>query len=207
MYCTVISSVASSFADLHRLHLDQVGEPLLQRRVDQLLLRRRQRVAVGREDELRGAAAEGRAVDALAGRHQQHLLDQVADMPSPGRQWRCGPSGRMPNGKATSISRLTCAKTRVCMTMRQRAACRSARRSPRRSAPASGCPFEVTRMVPRIHCPVTHGPPRDRRQRAARHHIGRGEQHRRLRRSPGRADSARSAAPGPPCAQITVAPT
>ena len=43
-----------------RLHADQVGQPLLQPGLDGLLLRRGQHVAVGREDQLRRAAAEGR---------------------------------------------------------------------------------------------------------------------------------------------------
>ena len=48
------------------------------------------RVAVRREDQLQQAAAEGRAVDALAGRREQHLLDQVADVLVVVRVRRCG---------------------------------------------------------------------------------------------------------------------
>ena len=58
----------------------QVAEPLLERALDEELGRRRELVAVRREDELQQAAAERRAVDPLAGRREQHLLDQVADV-------------------------------------------------------------------------------------------------------------------------------
>ena len=53
--------------DIDRLDADDVREPLLEARLDGLLLRGGEHIAVGREDELSGAAAEGWAVDAFAG--------------------------------------------------------------------------------------------------------------------------------------------
>jgi len=61
-----------------RSPLDAVAQPLLERALDGELDGGRQHVAVGREDLLQEAAAEGRPVDPLARRGEQHLLDQVA---------------------------------------------------------------------------------------------------------------------------------
>src|SRR5215213_1213352 len=72
---------SSLFAlDLRGLHLDQLPQPLLQGSLHQELGGRGQLVAVGREDKLHQPAAEVRAVNAFAGRGEQHLLDQVTDV-------------------------------------------------------------------------------------------------------------------------------
>ena len=101
--------------DVDRLHPDQIGEPLLQAGLDRLLLRGGEHVAVGREDELRGAAAEGRSVDAFARRGEQDLLDHVADV----RQ-RIGLRGVAGGVEAVGKGEFMCAAqiavTRVCVT-------------------------------------------------------------------------------------------
>ena len=66
--------------DLHRLDLNQVAQPLLQRALDQKLGGSGQLVAVGCEQQLLQAGAKARSIDPLSGRGEQHLLDQVADV-------------------------------------------------------------------------------------------------------------------------------
>ena len=61
-----------------RLHADVVAEPLLQRGLHGELSGRGHLHAVGCEGKLQQAAAEVGQVDALAGRGEEHLLDELA---------------------------------------------------------------------------------------------------------------------------------
>ena len=71
-----------------------------------------------------------RAVDALARRGEQHLLDQVADVARRHRSRPCGRARRNEKGnQGSSLAIASHPVTRVCVTT-MRAACRSARRSP-----------------------------------------------------------------------------
>src|SRR5215213_8962484 len=78
-YWTCTRSEESSLSTL-TAYLYQLAQPLLQRALNQELGRGGELVAVGREDELHQAAPEIRAVHALAGRGEEHLLDHVADV-------------------------------------------------------------------------------------------------------------------------------
>src|SRR5262245_7134620 len=66
--------------DLDRLDFDQVAEPLLQRALHEESHGGGELIAIWREDQLHQPTAEVRAVDALAGRGEENLLDQIADV-------------------------------------------------------------------------------------------------------------------------------
>ena len=74
--------------DRDGVHRDQVRKVLLQRALHEELRRGRERAAVRLEDKGQQAGAEVGAHHALAGRGEQHLLDEVADVI--GRAGGCG---------------------------------------------------------------------------------------------------------------------
>ena len=83
---------------LDGLDLDLVGQPLLERALDQHLRRGREHLAAGREDQRLQPAAEVGPVDALAGVGEQHLADQVADVLGRRRWSPCGRGRRSAAG-------------------------------------------------------------------------------------------------------------
>src|SRR5262249_3442535 len=135
---------------------DQVAEPLLQRALDEELGRAHQLVAQRREDELEQAAAEARPVHALAGRREEHLLDEVSDVLGLGG--RCGASaGVDPEG---GRDRRHVPTPRGWTTTGTGAPCgawSAARHRPVLSCKSAGAPFTTTRAAGAIHCTRTHG--------------------------------------------------
>src|SRR5262249_19389169 len=145
--------------DLERLEIDQVAEVPLQRGLGRELQRRCQLGAVGREHHLQQAAAEVGAVDALAGRGEEQLLDHVADVIVISRRRRPAPPLEVkrkndvdPGGPDPYI-----AVTRVCVTVISSGVPDGAQIA-WLSSSTSGWPFDVTRVDPVTHCAVTHGP-------------------------------------------------
>ena len=188
--------------DRHRLHGDQVRQVLLQRRLreDTGSSRRAARCWARTRARSKPLPKVG-PHHALAGRGEEHLLDQVAHMV--GRRvlprcGRCRPRGRGSRG-APSNTPPQVASTRTCDDHRhQRRSRRRAERIGRRGS-ARGC-------APAMHAHgADHPLGGDARrragagERAAGHHVGRAQRHHRLRRDQARAEKAPPACAWPPC--------
>src|SRR5262249_50663312 len=139
--------------DLDRLDRDQAAELLLERALDEVLRRGDQLGAARLEDKPEQAASEVGAHDALSGRGEEHLLDQVAQVViGAGRRGSPAPVDvvREVDVARHVASTRTCAETGsigVPVGMHVDAPVIVARGTP----PAS------TRTAPLIHWPVTHG--------------------------------------------------
>src|SRR5262249_8904470 len=189
--------------DLDVGHLDEVAEPLLDACLHAQAERGGEGVAVGREDELERPRAEGGAVDALARRGEQELLDQVADV-------RLGVDLRGPAASVESVREVDLhdvpqvALTRGCTTIGVSGVPVGAHTATPLCT-STGAPPASTRVAPTIHCAVTHGPPAAGRSAQPATAYG-GE-----RVAIGWAETSTrgkgaSGVACPPCAQMTVAP-
>ena len=147
-----VESIASTSTAFER---DQVAEPLLQRALHEELRRRRELGAVGREHELHEAAAEVGPHHALAGRGEQHLLDEAADV----RRF-VGFGGAAAAvelvGKARFIGRPSAPDDAGLRRDRQ-SGVPFGTQTAWLSISTTGWPFENTRSAATTHCPVTHG--------------------------------------------------